>query len=74
MSSKKFENLPKFHELPMFGGLRGCAWEVWGKGDQLGTVNLLTDEVVARAAREEVKYVSADSSSSSSVQTYSVCL
>jgi len=36
----------------------GCAWEVWGRGDQLGTVNLLTDEVVARAAKEEIRYAS----------------
>ena len=31
---------------------------MWGKGDQLGTVNLLTDEVVARAAKEEIRLLS----------------
>ncbi|KAF8514696.1 hypothetical protein BU17DRAFT_94208 [Hysterangium stoloniferum] len=50
-----FDNLPNFNELPSFSGLPGCAWEVWGKGDELGTVNLLTDDVVARAAKEEIK-------------------
>jgi len=50
-----FDNLPNFNELPSYGGLPGCAWEVWGKGDELGTVNLLTDDLVARTAREEIK-------------------
>ncbi|KAF8514692.1 hypothetical protein BU17DRAFT_94199 [Hysterangium stoloniferum] len=50
-----FDNLPKFHELPSLAGMPGCAWEVWGKDDELGTVNLLTDEVVAKAAKEEIK-------------------
>jgi len=53
--SKTFDNLPRFHELPSFGGLAGCAWDVWGKGDELGTVNMLTDAVVARAAQEEIQ-------------------
>ncbi|KAF8889810.1 putative cyclase-domain-containing protein [Infundibulicybe gibba] len=47
--------LPTFDELPAFKNLPGCAWEVWGAGDQLGTVNLLTDAVVQRAAQEEIK-------------------
>ncbi|KZV67767.1 hypothetical protein PENSPDRAFT_754659 [Peniophora sp. CONT] len=47
--------LPTFDELPMFHEMSGCAWDVWGKGDQLGTVNLLTDAVVKRAAHEEIK-------------------
>ena len=46
--------LPTFDELPAFKNFSGCAWEVWGKGDQLGTVNLLTPEVVKEAA-EEIK-------------------
>jgi hypothetical protein len=50
-----FDNLPKFHELPSFAGQPGCAWEVWGRDDELGTVNLLTDAIVARAAKEEIK-------------------
>ncbi len=54
MSSRK---LPTFDELPSFHQYTGCAWEVWGKDDELGTVNLLTDEVVAEASKE-IKYVS----------------
>jgi len=50
----KWSNLPNFDELPMFKDMKGCAWEVWGKTDQLGTINLLTDEVVKRAASEEI--------------------
>ncbi|RDB19228.1 hypothetical protein Hypma_013552 [Hypsizygus marmoreus] len=46
--------LPTFDELPAFKELPGCAWGVWGPDDQLGTVNLLTDKVVQRAAREEI--------------------
>ncbi|KAK7458862.1 hypothetical protein VKT23_009873 [Stygiomarasmius scandens] len=50
---KDWKNLPTFDDLPEFKGMKGCAWEVWGKDDQLGTVNLLTDEVVKKAAVEE---------------------
>ncbi|KAH9857445.1 hypothetical protein C2E23DRAFT_881056 [Lenzites betulinus] len=46
------KQLPSYDELPAFRDFSGCAWEVWGKGDQLGTVNLLTDEVVKEAAKE----------------------
>ncbi len=49
--------LPTFDELPPFKDFTGCAWEVWGKDDQLGTVNLLTEEVVKEAS-EEIKCVS----------------
>ena len=49
--------LPSFDELPNFHEFTGCAWDVWGKGDQLGTINLLTEEVVKEAA-QEIKYVS----------------
>ena len=49
--------LPTFDELPKYKNFAGCAWGVWGPNDQLGTVNLLTDEVVQRAAAEEIKYV-----------------
>ncbi|PIL33200.1 hypothetical protein GSI_04650 [Ganoderma sinense ZZ0214-1] len=45
-------SLPKFDELPPFKEFAGCAWEVWGKDDELGTVNLLTPEVVKEAAKE----------------------
>ncbi|KAI0344951.1 hypothetical protein BDW22DRAFT_1426672 [Trametopsis cervina] len=44
--------LPAFDELPNFHEYTGCAWSVWGKDDELGTVNLLTEEVVAEAAKE----------------------
>lgn len=44
--------LPTFDELPPFKEFSGCAWEVWGKDDQLGTVNLLTSEVVKEASKE----------------------
>ncbi|KAI0668300.1 putative cyclase-domain-containing protein [Trametes maxima] len=44
--------LPSFDELPKFKDFTGCAWEVWGKDDQLGTVNLLTDETVKEASKE----------------------
>ncbi|KAK7437114.1 hypothetical protein VKT23_018740 [Stygiomarasmius scandens] len=50
---KDWKNLPTFDDLPEFKGMKGCAWEVWGKDDQLGTVNLLTDDVVKKAAVEE---------------------
>lgn len=55
LTSKK--SLPSFDELPPFKNFSGCAWSVWGPEDQLGTVNLLTEEVVQRAASEEIKYV-----------------
>ncbi|KAI0028994.1 hypothetical protein K488DRAFT_80404 [Vararia minispora EC-137] len=47
--------LPAFDDLPRFHEFAGCAWDAWGKGDQLGTVNLLTDAVVQRAAEEEIR-------------------
>jgi len=47
--------LPTFDELPPFRDMPGCGW-IWGEDDQLGTVNLLSDEVVRRACREEVRY------------------
>lgn len=47
--------LPTYDELPMYRNFPGCAWAVWGADDQLGTVNLLTKEVVQRAAREEIR-------------------
>lgn len=50
-----FRDLPSLKELPNFKELPGCAWDVWGKGDELGTVNILTDEVVRRAAKEEIQ-------------------
>ncbi|ETW85097.1 hypothetical protein HETIRDRAFT_438158 [Heterobasidion irregulare TC 32-1] len=47
--------LPSFDELPHFKEYSGCAWDVWGPNDQLGTVNLLTDDLVKQAAQEEIR-------------------
>ena len=55
LSAKK--PLPSFDELPSFRNFSGCAWSVWGPDDQLGTVNLLSEDVVQSAASEEIKYV-----------------
>ncbi|KAI0074694.1 hypothetical protein K474DRAFT_1511992 [Panus rudis PR-1116 ss-1] len=49
MSDRK---LPTFDELPKFKHFSGCAWDVWGKDDELGTINLLTEDVVKEAAKE----------------------
>ena len=49
--------LPTFDELPAYKNFPGCAWAVWGPDDQLGTVNMLTEDVVKKAAEEEIKYV-----------------
>ncbi|KAF8913347.1 hypothetical protein CPB85DRAFT_1434200 [Mucidula mucida] len=51
----KPKELPKFDDLPSFKEYKGCAWSVWGEDDQLGTVNLLTEEVVKKAAAEEIR-------------------
>lgn len=56
MTSTAGRKLPTFDELPSFKDFAGCAWEVWGKDDQLGTVNLLTEEAVKEASKE-IKYV-----------------
>lgn len=43
--------IPKFAQLPTIGATgERHAWEVFGKSDQLGTVNLLTSERVKQAA------------------------
>ncbi|KAJ7268956.1 putative cyclase-domain-containing protein [Mycena rebaudengoi] len=47
--------IPGYDALPAFKNFPGCAWDVWGAQDQLGTVNLLTEAVVRRAASEEIK-------------------
>jgi hypothetical protein len=48
--------LPKFDDLPPVEGMpQGCAWGVFDKNgnkDLLGTLNLLTPEVVKDAAAE----------------------
>lgn len=46
----------KFSDLPLDkNGPHGNAWGLWGPDDQLGTLNYLTDEVVARTAKEEIQ-------------------
>lgn len=47
---------PSFDSLPLDkNGPHGNAWGIWGPDDQLGTLNLLTDEVVREAAKENIK-------------------
>lgn len=42
-------NLPSYDELPVREGLpAGSSWGLWGDDDQLGTINLLTEEAIAR--------------------------
>ncbi|RDB20341.1 hypothetical protein Hypma_012594 [Hypsizygus marmoreus] len=48
-------SLPTFDELPSFKNFTGCAWDVWPENDELGTVNLLTEDVIRRAAKEEIQ-------------------
>jgi len=49
-------NLPSFDELPQIQDLpKGCTWGLWdknGEKDELGTLNLLTPEVVKEAFKE----------------------
>ncbi|KAH7001757.1 putative cyclase-domain-containing protein [Macrophomina phaseolina] len=49
-------NVPDFDDLPKVGGMpQGCAWGIFdidGKKDIFGTLNHLTPEVVAAAAKE----------------------
>ncbi|KAJ7282418.1 hypothetical protein C8J57DRAFT_1499415 [Mycena rebaudengoi] len=47
--------IPGYDALPAFKNFPGCAWDVWGAQDQLGTVNLPTEALVRRAATEEIK-------------------
>lgn len=45
-----------FTALPLDkNGPHGNAWGRWGLDDQLGTLNFLTDDVVAKAVSECVK-------------------
>ena len=57
MSEPDTKVLPEFDQLPSFHDFKGCAWDLWGPDDQLGTINLLTEKVVAQAGQEEIKYV-----------------
>jgi hypothetical protein len=45
--------LPKFSDLPLNeGDPPHSAWGLYGSGDELGTINRLTDNVVMRAKEE----------------------
>lgn len=44
---------PSFEDLPLHqGDPTASAWGLWGDDDELGTLNLLTPETVAKAAQE----------------------
>ena len=44
---------PKFDDLPLSpGDPKGSAWGLYGKDDELGTLNLITADVVREAATE----------------------
>lgn len=45
-----FESLPLRKGDPIFS-----AWSLYGDNDELGTLNRLTDERVAAAARDEIR-------------------
>lgn len=48
--------IPSFSELPVDKkGPHGNAWGLWGPDDQLGTLNYLTSDVVAKAVKEQVQ-------------------
>jgi hypothetical protein len=45
---------PAFNDLPLQkGDPKGSAWQFWGRDDELGSLNLITEEV-SRAAASEV--------------------
>lgn len=50
------QDLPSFKDLPEVPGMpHGCAWGIWdkdGEKDELGSLNLLTPEVVREAGKE----------------------
>lgn len=58
-------NRPSFDDLPLHkDDPKASAWGLWGDEDELGTLNLLTPDVIAKAAQEvktgeviPVKYV-----------------
>jgi hypothetical protein len=48
--------VPPFSALPLDSSHPPhSAWCVWGRDDQLGTLNHLTPEVVVAAARDEIR-------------------
>ncbi|KAL8694634.1 MAG: hypothetical protein Q9218_000729 [Villophora microphyllina] len=49
-------SLPDFNDLPLNpGNPPHSAWGLYGTHDQLGTLDRLTDELVATAAKDEIK-------------------
>lgn len=56
------KDLPNFRDLPPVKGMpHGCAWGIWdkdGKRDDVGSLNLLTPEVILEAKKEIVHGVS----------------
>lgn len=52
----RMSDLPSFDDIPTIDGLpKGCTWGLWdrdGVRDELGTLNLLTSEVVKKARQE----------------------
>ncbi|KAI9877991.1 MAG: hypothetical protein M1830_002223 [Pleopsidium flavum] len=50
------EDIPDFKDLPSVPGMpQGCAWGIWdknGERDHVGSLNLLTPEIVLEAKRE----------------------
>lgn len=57
MAPKLNENgIPSFDSLPLRDGdPHHSAWGLYGDDDQLGTLNRLTDERVAAAAKNEIQ-------------------
>lgn len=48
--------IPKFSDLPLRkGDPPYSAWGLYGPHDELGTLNRLTDELVAKTAAKEIK-------------------
>ncbi len=50
------KTIPSFQDLPLQkGDPPHSAWGLYGKNDELGTLNRLTDERVVAAARSEIQ-------------------
>ena len=49
------DQYPDLNSLPVDKkGPHGNAWGIWGPDDQLGSLNLLTPEIIALAAKENI--------------------
>ena len=56
ISKSNMADYPSFSDLPLQkDGPHGNAWGLWGPEDQVGTLNHLTAETVAKAAAEQIK-------------------